>query len=197
MTYVDTLSELEDFEDGSKPWADFVFDLVEIKTDAPLSGSDVQAISFEMRGAHELGDVGIKVMLESKEWYVSSNDNGFLVTYGRVILQSAGPNSDRLVRLYEAWWDLPHGALPAASIVDVEAVGINCHPRKALDDKILLKLFFNPTREWDGDEEDPVYGELYLNFDLNAKRGWLKEKDPGYRDQVLGWLTGRLDADAR
>jgi hypothetical protein len=40
--------------------------------------------------------------------------------------------------------------------------------------------------------ETADYGELYLNFDLSARRAWLKEKDEGYRKAVVGWLTGRI-----
>lgn len=192
-SYVDTLSDLEDFGDGTKPWADFVFDLFEIKTKTPLLGSGVHVISFEMRGTHESGDVGIQVLLEPKDWTVSQRSDELLVTYGRVTLRSTGANSDRLVRLYESWWGLPPRTLPAAHSVSVEAAGINCHPGKALSEKIHLKLFFEPARQWEGEESDPAYGELFLNFDLGAKRGWLKEKDEGYRDQVVGWLTGRFD----
>lgn len=194
MIYIDTLSDLEDFGDGTKPWADFIFDLVEIETKKQVFGSQLRAISFEMRGAHENGDIGIRVSLEPKTWTVSDRGD-FLVTYGTVVLTSSGTYSDRLVRLYEAWWGLPAGSIPATSGITLTAAGINCHPENALSETMHLKLFFEPARTWESeDEDDPVYAELFLNFDLKARRGWLKEKDEGYRKQVVGWLMGELHA---
>jgi hypothetical protein len=194
MAYVDTLSDLEDFGDDSKPWADFIFDLVDIQTRKSVLGSRLQSIAFEMRGAHETGDVGIHVSLEPSSWTVGSND-GFLVTYGNVTLRSAGANSDRLARLYEAWWELPASSAPLTNGVTLTAAGINCHPQDALSGEIHLKLFFEASRTWQlEDEDDPIYAELFLNFDLKARRGWLKEKDEGYRKQVVDWLTGQLHA---
>jgi hypothetical protein len=197
MAYVDALSDLDDFGDGSKPWADFIFDLVEIEATKPTSSLALEAVAFEMRAGHVDGDVGICVYLEPGGWTVADRTD-LLVTYGLVTLKSAGANSNRLARLYEMWWDLPHRSDGAAQHITVMAAGINCHPENALSELIQLKLFFEPRRPWEStDEDDPVYAELYLNFDLSARRGWLKEKDEGYREQVVGWLTGRLDQDSR
>lgn len=196
MAYVDALSDLEDFGDGSKPWADFIFDLVDIQTTKAASGSTLDIIAFEMRASHVNGDVGIRVSLEPKNWTIADRTD-FLVTYGAVTLKSVGPNSNRLSRLYETWWNLPLGTDAAAVEIVVTAAGINCHPENASSEAMHLKLFFEPKRIWEDEgAADPVYAELFLNFDLAAKRGWLKEKDQGYREQVVGWLTGRLDADS-
>jgi hypothetical protein len=191
VAYIDALSELENFEDGSKPWADFVFDLVSVDIRKKFQSDVIEYIAFEMRGGHAEGDIGIKVSLSPTEWE-AGNDPDLPLFWGKVTLTSSGEYTDRLVRLYESWWQLPTGSDKAASSIAVLAVGINSDPRLAATQKISTKLFFDPEREWSGEDEDPFYGELYLNFDLSARRGWLLEKDTGYRKQVVGWLTGQF-----
>jgi hypothetical protein len=186
--YVDALSDLEDFGDGAKPWADFIFQLENIQAEKSSAGL-LTAIAFEMRAFHLDGDVGLGVSISNADWRAQeSSDHTFY--WGQITLHSVGALSDRLVRLYEIWWELPTLARPATQHLTAQAVGLNSNPASADSAKVCTKMFFESGAQKDDEEGDPSYAELYLNFDLANRRGWLREKDEGYRRQVVGWLTG-------
>jgi hypothetical protein len=226
MALVHVLSDLEDFGD-ERPFADFIFDITQIKC-VRDDGGAIEHIEFEMRADHETGEVGLKVLVPVHDWSGSA-DSEFPIFGGFVTLRSVGSQTDRLVRLFEAWWDLPGDSASAPLSLTAVAVGLGTDPRMADREPVHLKLFFDPDHTQGGeggaapdpgfgaarslsilsdvvevDEEDleeeeledaeeaADYGELYLNFDLSARRAWLKEKDEGYRKAVVGWLTGRI-----
>jgi hypothetical protein len=228
MALVHVLSDLEDFGD-ERPWADFIFDITQLKC-ARDDGGAIEHIEFEMRADHETGEVGLKVHVPVQDWS-GSLDSEFPIFGGFVTLRSVGSQTDRLVRLFEAWWDLPGDSASAPLSLTAVAVGLGTDPRMADREPVRLKLFFDPDHTQGGeggavpdpgfgvarslsilsdvveaDEEDleeeeeelenpgeaADYAELYLNFDLAARRAWLKEKDEGYRKAVVSWLTGRI-----
>lgn len=191
--YVDVFSDPEEFEDEEAPWTDLVFDLVAVELNRSDSG--IHSISFEMRGLNAGEEVGLGVILNPDRWEVAGRDD-FLVTYGLVTLRSIGAPSDRLLRLYEARWGTSAASRPCVDAVTVSTAGINCHPADCETSKIHLKVFFEPKRPWvEEGRSDPAYAELFVNFDIEARRGWLLEKGESYREAVVGWLSGLLHAD--
>lgn len=195
MAYIDLLSELEEVEEGEKPWADFVFDIVSMDADKGPLGGYLRSLAIEMRASHPEGNVGLRMRVPAAAW-PGKDDDGFAVYWGHVVLESIGAPSDRLVRVYESWWELPSTSTPAISSLTVQAAGINSTPENALNEIVHTKLFFDPHEPSPNeDEENPAYGQLFFNFDLSARRAWLREKDKGYRCAVIGWLMGRYRAE--
>jgi hypothetical protein len=196
VSYVDALSELEDFEDG-KPWCDLVFDVVDHRVvERGEDGREVSSIDgralADMRGA--LIGFGFEIPLATWHLRGDPRPDHPAFHWSRIELVSAGSATDELVKAYGDWFDLPHMVAPAAGRFRCAAVALEDGPPDPLGRKTDFKLFFEaPPDSPEPDEDDGEgYAELYFNLDLAAKRAWLREKDPGYRLPLLRFLTGEL-----
>jgi hypothetical protein len=198
MTYVDALSELEDFDEAA-PCCDLVFDIIEhdIFEQNPDSGTVAwikgRALA-NLRG--EVIGFGFEIPLNT--WHVSRNQKPGEPRFhwSQINLATIGEATDKLVSSYAIWFHRQEMRWPAASRFPCGAVALEDGPPDPLQRKANFKLFFEID---DGDaapevltEESSPYAELFFNVDLHARRAWLREKDPEYRLPLLRFLTGEL-----
>jgi len=184
---IDAFSELEDLGDGQKPWCDLVLEMTEIRNVGPRKFFvEDRPISIQAIGSAQIGDIGIGAVIPRLGWKAQTADENITVHWANIELYSLGKLSDTLVGLYEDWFDFPRSGLNAAGKIECPAVMIGGDPRSIDKTKINSKLFFDPHTE-----QVEQYGELFFNFDIKARKVWLKEKDPEYRLPVVRWLTGQ------
>jgi hypothetical protein len=184
---IDAFSELEDLGDGQKPWCDLVLEMTEIRNVGPRKFFvEDRPISIQAIGSAQIGDIGIGAVIPRLGWKAQTADEDITVHWANIELYSLGKLTDTLVGLYEDWFDFPHSGLNAAGKIECLAVMIGGDPRSIDKTKINSKLFFDPHTE-----QVEQYGELFFNFDIKARKVWLKEKDPEYRLPVVRWLTGQ------
>jgi len=181
VAHVDVLSELREGFEGQKPWADFVFDVTDVTVDGPETSSP--GVAFRAVARHVDDIVGFEVRIPTAGW--ETTNDGIEITWGALILKSIGDPTDRLLSLYEEWWDRPRTGAPAASTITAFTAGLGDDPRDVLESMVHSKMFFEPVEGQPGE----AYAELYLNFDIPNRRAWLAEKDAGYRSAVLWWLS--------
>ncbi|HZL90687.1 MAG TPA: hypothetical protein VFB96_20125 [Pirellulaceae bacterium] len=104
-------------------------------------------------------------------------------SFGRVIYESVGPESDALVsamsEIYEA------EIKPVAMTGEVAFVGATLEgkPSELRSQPVKMKLFFES-------EKEDRYAEVYTNIDLPKAVLEIREKDPGYRAPLLRALGG-------
>ena len=184
---IDAFSELEDLGDGQKPWCDLVLEMTEIRNVGPRKiFVEDRPISIQAIGSAQIGDIGIGAVIPRLGWKAQTADENITVHWANIELYSLGKLSDTLVGLYEDWFDFPRSGLNAAGKIECLAVMIGGDPKSIDKTKINSKLFFDPHTE-----QVEQYGELFFNFDIKARKVWLKEKDPEYRLPVVRWLTGQ------
>jgi hypothetical protein len=178
---VDALSELEDFGDGEKPWCNLVFDVVDVRRVGEGE------LLFRSLASCPNGEIGFETRILLDAWTDQELDPGLTVNWGGISLCSIGEASDRLLALYERWFGLPVSNAHVPPEIRCLAVLLGDSPEDIENSKVHVKLFFDGSKE----QSTESYAELFLNFDLPARRAWLLEKDPEYRAPLTGWLAGR------
>jgi hypothetical protein len=188
MVYVNALSELETdgLAEDEKPWCDLVFDIESVRRPGAGWFRRAQMFEFDAAGMANGTTIGFAARIPLTGWNGQLR-NGIRLTWGAVDLVSKGEQTNQLLALYEEWFGLDRSG---ASAVDCRcaAVILNDDPLKLERQLIHMKLFFEPIPPADSGDD---YAELYLNFDLPNGRAWLREKDPGYRNALVSWLSGR------
>ena len=194
MALVDALSELEEIAPGEKPWCDLVFDVVEHWLGRSATGTDWLSgrTLADLRGE----TIGFTFHVPVNGWGSDEERRDAPTFYwSRIRLGSAGPETDRLVAYYVDWFDLPAMKAEAVPIIECSAIALHDGLPNFLAEKCSFKLFFEvlgASADAEISEGDQHYAELYFNMDLPRKRAWLREKDPGYRQPLLRFLTGAL-----
>jgi len=182
---IDALSELEHFGDGQRPWCDLVFEIVD--PEQVRSASDRAQIAFHAVGTAPGGEIGFRARVPLTDWKSRDSGTGITFHWGDVQLCSTGEQTDRLLAVYEEWFDLPQSGTIVPKEISCTAVILGDDPQQLEKKKISMKLFFGSEAA----HAPESYAELFLNFDLPAGRAWLREKDPGYRKPLADWLAGR------
>lgn len=201
-SYVNALSELEDFEDGEKPWCDLVFDLVEhsITGKRRLLGGDDRVLSGKALANGSRDVIGFSFQSAPVNQWDEQVRDGVSLSWGQVTLRSIGAPTDALLREYEMWWELPPSGREAVRELTCLAVILGGQARQIFEAETHIKLFFDPHLLLGlGPDQvrDDLYGELFLRVDVPSLRVALSEKDPDYRAPVARWLSGSpLEAGA-
>ena len=191
MAHVYAYSDLEEPDADGKPWCDIIFDLTDhsIQGRKKLFGRDERAFVGTMRASTERGDIGFQVTVPLDGWD-RQDAGGVFVWWGRIVIQSIGPETDRLLSEYENWFDMPASGVTATPGFECLAVVIEDIDPKDIEKKPFnTKLFLDPEGDMPKLDE---YGELFLNLDVPNRQGHLREKDPEYRGALVGWLAGRF-----
>lgn len=126
---------------------------------------------------------GSRVSLEislGSEWLPGALSPDIPLTTYRGVLsyRSVGSESDLLLRSIDELYGT--NQLPKAMNKTTEFTGITLggDPRDLAKEPVKIKLFF------ESDAEDQ-YAELYTNIDLQARKLYINEKDPGYRTAII------------
>lgn len=198
MAYVDALSELEDFADGSKPWLDLVFSVSDFqvakRNDGKIERRWLVGKAFGLANEKLIG-LGFEIPLEG--WRLNSNyvPGDLKVHWGQINLTSVGDATDSLLKLYSEWFERPIRSMRAASRLECGAVSLQNGFPQPMEHLTHFKLFFEDRNE-DVDQEGMTsperYAEQFFNIDINARRIWLREKDPEYRLTLLKFMTQEL-----
>ncbi|HEY0623684.1 hypothetical protein [Sphingomonas sp.] len=187
---IDVFCNLEEFEDGAKPWCDLTFEIAERSFD---SGKACWVLSMTARHGQET--VGFSARLPVQGWREQVNgegDEAFRSYWGPVWLGSSGERSDRLLKLLDEYYGLAtDSALTFVNEIECLAVGIMSDPARMAEEPTKMKLFF------DNGEDEELYGEVFFNLDLPEGYVGLNEKDPEYRKPLVHWLSrhGRIVAN--
>jgi hypothetical protein len=188
MPFVDAYSELEDMGD-EEPWCDMVFDLVD------TSESSGGILSGTAMAATPRGDIGFAFDIPPAGGWHSQRDDDFVSGWADVTFRSIGAPTDRLLSEYETWFRLPSSGSSAVAMLKCLTVLIGEEARDLEDHKLHMKVFFDPDLligpKDDGDRSD-MYAELFFNLDMPNRRVELREKDPEYRQPLVGWLGGQF-----
>lgn len=180
---IDVFSNLE-CEDGFDPWCDMLFEVVDVKRPW-LSGKTTIDCIADAAGV----SVGFRATIKAKDWkFVPAKDDSSIpLWWGHVTLQSRGQESDRLLRAMQDFYKLDaRGVFPVD--VGCQAVALEGNPTDLHAGPLRTKLFF------DDGESEARYAELYFNVDLESGYAALNEKDPEYREPLIGWLSGEARA---
>lgn len=180
---IELFSNLEHDDDGSDPWCDLIFEVRDVKR-AWLSRRTTIHFAALASGM----PVGFRVAISKRDWkFVPPQDNNPVpLWWGKVKLYSSGQESDQLVNAIQAFCKLEIGGNFPREI-DCQAVALEGNPTDLNSGRLRTKLFFD-----DGSEVERRYAELFFHIDLPAKRGELNEKDPDYREPLMGWLSGSV-----
>ena len=134
--------------------------------------------SFHAQGVHKGETVGLRVLLQPP-WKEGALGEDIVTFQGRVIYESTGMESDRLVQIMGELYrssvrvrSMRKGPIPFTGIT------LEGQPRGLASAPVKIKLFV------ESDDEDG-YGELYTNIDVPGRRLEIREKDPDYRDPVM------------
>lgn len=188
MAFVDVLSELEDPGDGSKPWCDLVFDLTTLETRAiPGNAAGKRLIAGTGLASHKGVDVGFGFEIPLIGWVPSKRigDTDLTIHFGAVSLLSIGEPTDRLIALFEDYFEIPSAGVNARARNDCKAALLGGSIALSKPFQAKTKLFF------DFDDVDDHYAELFFNIDTAKKQLRLMEKDPDYREPLLLWLRAQ------
>jgi len=134
--------------------------------------------SIEARGRHNNRVVGFRVLLHPRWDRKSLEGGGGSIYWGKVSLQSLGPESDDLALSLDELYGTNTGVRKMAEHTECLAVGLGNDPRQIHRQIINMKLFF------DAKDEKP-YAEVFINFNVSANVVELREKDPEYRRGVV------------
>lgn len=207
MALVNALSELEDVEDGEKPWCDLVFDITTCETverDEP--GGLVRCIVGQAMADLNGEEIGFGFEMPTQDAWQRFEIpvQGAPPLYAsRISLVSIGAPTDRLLHCYEGWFAEPvEGAVPVPSTSHAVArLTCSAVSLSGVTDPYYSAMPCKLTFEADASSAEPAesgpaeadfFGaELYFNVDLTAKKAWLREKDPEYRQYLLGFLSGK------
>lgn len=141
--------------------------------------------SLRAQGLHKGREVGFEVVL-GPTWKKRNlgKDVPFQVGSGTVAYRSVGPESDAFLQVL----DQLYGTKPKPRTMAAEApfagISLEGDPGELAGGPVKIKLFF----EKGGEDR---YAEFFTNIDLAARRLELREKDEGYRRQVLQALQER------
>jgi hypothetical protein len=182
---VDALSAIEDLGDGHK-WFKLVFDIVDHKR-ATVGSSSLEAVAFRALGRAPAGEIGFEALVPLDGWDKQILQETLTVDWGRILLRSTGAPTDRLLRVFEEAFELPVSGNIVSREISCAAVLLGDNPAEMELTEIHTKLFFNSAVR----DYPESYAELYLNFDLTARRAYLMEKDHAYRIPLTSWLAGR------
>ena len=100
---------------------------------------------------------------------------------GKVLIEGVGLRTEAFVRAMEKAYRRSAGSYEA-TFASLAAISLKGDPNKLQSEPVKLKVFFESAKESE-------YAEAYLNFDLPRGVVQFHEKDPGYRDAVLRFLT--------
>ena len=184
MAYVDALSDLEHFDDGTKPWCDLVFDLTTLERSAvkehPAGLGLIWGSAIGQSQGREVG-FGFEIPIEGwKERKLEDAD--ISIHFGKISLLSTGEPTDHLIALYEDYFEFPKQGIHARARNDCPAVLLGGSLSLNKPFTARTKLFF------DFDANDSLHAEVFFAIDTEAKRVRLSEKDPEYREPLLHWL---------
>lgn len=161
------------FSDTSEPdaWADAVFS---------VSGSEKQSdgMLYHLVSKHGIRRVGLNVWIrdgmEALSW--DGEEPVFSAYREGVVIRSQGARSDRFLKALAVKYQYQGIVRSMRLEVPATAIVLEGHDRPT-----KIKIFFN-----DGEEDDQnLYAELFLNFDIKRNQIELAEKDPEYRDGVI------------
>ena len=196
---IHVFSHLEQFDDGTTPWCDMTFEIVEKEYDQFAA-----SWRLAFRGdATPYEPVGFAAVIPVTGWHEQIDGEGedaFHSFWGPVTLLSRGDESDRLIALMADYPNVPDvpslldkifkrrdmnraATWKFADKIECLAVGIASNPALIADEVIHMKLFF------DDGVENGRYAEVFFNVDLPRGLGFLNEKDNDYRTDLVHWLS--------
>jgi len=144
-----------------------------LKLDSPNTANGYR---FEARALYEgrpiAFAVGLGTTWQAQE--VDGNSSKFLFYWGEVDLVSLGPESDAFIQALERLYQTTTGVTQMRRTVRFTAVSLAGDPSLFPAKPVKIKLFFES-------DEDDLCAEVYLNFDVLAKRVEFHEKDEEYR----------------
>jgi hypothetical protein len=164
--------------DSEEGFVDLVFRVQDCK---PLADGSQ---SIRAAGRHQGREVGFELVL-GPTWKKGKlgKDVPIDTSRGTVSYRRVGPESDAFL---EALDELYRAKLsPKAMAADTRFTGISLKgdPGDLASGPVKIKLFY----EKGGEDR---YAELYTNIDLAARKLEIREKDEGYRSQVVQALRG-------
>ncbi len=104
---------------------------------------------------------------------------------GGIVIESAGPPSDELVRAIDRLYMTEAAATGMRRAVRVTGISLDGNPTDLDAGPVRIKLFF-----WENEGEDH-YAEAYLNIDVRSGAIELNEKDSVYRMPLVLALSDR------
>lgn len=129
-------------------------------------------------GVRRVGlDVWVRDWMEPLSW---DGEKPVCSAYrGGVLLRSQGARSDRFLKALAKGYQHQGVVRAMRSEVPATAIVLDADAGSA-----KIKLFFNDREE----DDEGMYAELFLNIDAAGRRIELAEKDPEYRQGVMGSL---------
>lgn len=180
MPYVDALSGLEKTDDGSKPWCDLVFDLIDLERRMGTAPSSTRIIAGRGKALALGTEIGFGFEIPLVGWTEKRLEDADLsIFFGKASLLSIGEATDHLIAFYEKWFELPAEGLPARPRNDCKAVLLGGSLTSTGPFAARTKLFF------DFDDVDEHHAEMFFSIDTDKKQLRLSEKDPDYREPLL------------
>ena len=183
---IDVFCNLEEFDDGEGPWCDLTFEVISAKNKWFSKTTTISCVA-EQDG----NDVGFEATIDAGEWeyHPPKDEDSIPLWWGYVYLSSKGQNSDALIKLMRAFYQID-GSCKFVGQVRCQAVALEGNPTELNNGLVRTKLFFD-----DGVSEEH-YAELFFNLDVPNGYAVLNEKDPEYRAPLMAWLSGEKMHDA-
>jgi hypothetical protein len=150
-------------------WQDLVF---AIESSTLSRGSRV----LVAKGLHKGAIVGFSAKFD-QDWKQEGKGK-IPLAFGAITFGSTGPESDAFIRALAELYDAKLKTRTMKKEVTFDAVLLGEKLGDIERMRVSPKLFVQSKQESD-------YGELYFHIDIPKGEVMLKEKDPGYREQVL------------
>ncbi len=141
--------------------------------------------SIKAAGLHRGRKVGFKVVL-GPTWKMRQLHNNIPLTISRgsVSYHREGPESDAFVQILDELYLAQQSPKTMAAEAPFTGISLEGDPEELESGLVKIKLFY----EKDGEDG---YAELYTNIDLATLKLEVREKDEGYRRQVVRALQGQ------
>jgi hypothetical protein len=138
--------------------------------------------SIRAAGLHKGREVGFEVVL-GPTWKQRQLGKDIRVETGVISYRRLGPESDAFLQVLDELYGAKLSPKLMAADTPFTGMSLQGNPGMLADGPVKMKLFY----EKGGEER---YAELYTNIDLAARRLEVREKDEGYRRQVVQALQG-------
>jgi hypothetical protein len=162
-------------EIASEPDEGFGGDLIFQLEDYKLLPDGSQ--SLRAAGLHKGQEVRFEVML-NPSWKKASIADKIPIETGTLTYRRVSPESDAFLRVLDEIYHTNLKSREMAAETKFTAASLQGDPGNLANGEVKLKLFYETG-------VDHQYAELYTNIDLAARKLEVREKDEGYRRQVI------------
>ena len=172
MSYCDINSNQEE------GFADLTFDIINFKK--KLFGN----IYIECAANDNGTNVGFIIELKSGMTGLNNSDASTWHTYPDGIKIGFLNNfSDNLIKSINKQYELNDSNLKLNKLSIIECGAMTENPLDYKNKVVQFKCFIDSNNAKD------LYAEFYINIDLQNKKLYFNEKDPGYRENIVKYLS--------